>query len=109
MNLSKWNINNAVLKHVVALRPAGVPIRLHFLLQQCKVVLQVIDLKGELANSKAGQAAIKHAVAAAAKEQAAGAAREKALKVWLPLLDSCRLANFPTMEHRYVPFQVATM
>lgn len=42
---------------------------------------QVIDLKGELANSKAGQAAIKHAVAAAAKEQAAGAAREKALKV----------------------------
>lgn len=48
-------------------------------------MLQVIDLKGELANSKAGQAAIKHAVAAAAKEQAAGAAREKALKVQ-PLL-----------------------
>lgn len=42
---------------------------------------QVIDLKGELANSKAGQAAIKHAVSAAAKEQAASAAREKALKV----------------------------
>lgn len=41
----------------------------------------MIDLKGELANSKAGQAAIKHAVSAAAKEQAASAAGEKALKV----------------------------
>ena len=42
---------------------------------------QVIDLKGELANSKAGQAAIKQAVDTAAKEQAASAAREKAFKV----------------------------
>ena len=43
--------------------------------------MQVIDLKGELANSKAGQAAIKLAVDTAAKEHAATAAREKALKV----------------------------
>ena len=42
---------------------------------------QVIDLKGELANSKAGQAAIMQAVDSAAKEHAAGVAREKALKV----------------------------
>ena len=41
----------------------------------------MIDLKGELANSKAGQAAIKQAVDSAAKEHAAGVAREKALKV----------------------------
>lgn len=45
------------------------------------LTLQVIDLKGELANSKAGQAAIKQAVETAAKEQAASTAREKALKV----------------------------
>ena len=43
--------------------------------------MQVIDLKGELANSKAGQAAIKQAVDAAAKEHAASVAREKSLKV----------------------------
>ena len=43
--------------------------------------VQVIDLKGELANSKAGQAAIKQAVDTAAKEHAASVAREKALKV----------------------------
>lgn len=49
---------------------------------------QVIDLKGELANSKAGQAAIKQAVNTAAKEQTASAAREKLLKV-LPDLSSC--------------------
>ncbi len=43
--------------------------------------MQVIDLKGELANSKAGQAAIKQAVDTAAKEHAASVAREKSLKV----------------------------
>ena len=43
--------------------------------------LQVIDLKGELANSKAGQAAIKQAIDTATKESAASAAREKSLKV----------------------------
>ena len=47
----------------------------------CGLLSQVIDLKGELANSKAGQAAIKQAVNTAAKEQAASAAREKLLKV----------------------------
>lgn len=47
----------------------------------CALGYQVIDLKGELANSKAGQAAIKQAVDTAAKEQAASAAREKSLKV----------------------------
>ncbi|DBA89546.1 hypothetical protein WJX79_004564 [Trebouxia sp. C0005] len=41
---------------------------------------KVIDLKGELANSKAGQAAIKQAVGTAAKEHAASMAREKSLK-----------------------------
>ena len=41
----------------------------------------MIDLKGELANSKAGQAAIKQAIDTAAKESAASAAREKSLKV----------------------------
>ncbi len=45
--------------------------------------MQVIDLKGELANSKAGQAAIKQAVDTAAKEHAASVAREKSLKVYV--------------------------
>lgn len=45
--------------------------------------MQVIDLKGELANSKAGQAAIKQAVGTAAKEHAASMAREKSLKVYV--------------------------
>ncbi len=45
--------------------------------------MQVIDLKGELANSKAGQAAIKQAVDTAAKEHAASTAREKSLKVYI--------------------------
>jgi hypothetical protein len=45
--------------------------------------MQVIDLKGELANSKAGQAAIKQAVDTAAKEHAASIAREKSLKVYV--------------------------
>ena len=45
--------------------------------------MQVIDLKGELANSKAGQAAIKQAVDTAAKEHATSIAREKSLKVYV--------------------------
>ena len=54
--------------------------------------MQVIDLKGELANSKAGQAAIKQAVDTAAKEAAASVAREKSLKVMHPCFNNLKKA-----------------
>ena len=56
----------------------------------------MIDLKGELANSKAGQAAIKQAVDTAAKEHGASIAREKSLKVYAgPACCLCITPNCP--------------
>ena len=56
----------------------------------------MIDLKGELANSKAGQAAIKQAVDTAAKEHGASIAREKSLKVYAgPACCLCIASNCP--------------
>ncbi|KAL3151588.1 Centrosomal protein 135kDa, isoform B [Trebouxia sp. C0009 RCD-2024] len=66
---------------------------------------KVIDLKGELANSKAGQAAIKQAVDSAAKEHAAGVAREKALKSEVRELQS--LLDRSRSQHDSLQRQVA--
>lgn len=65
--------------------------------------MQVIDLKGELANSKAGQAAIKQAVDTAAKEHATSIAREKSLKVYVAAVGSVHclhmISNCPKISH----------
>lgn len=50
--------------------------------------MQVLDLKGELANSKAGQAALRQVMDSAKREQAAAASKQKALEVSMDAIGS---------------------